>query len=271
MSEEFALVKKDKKFLTLDKDLQSVIENHLFSEEEAAAGDFIGDGRWSPVFVKLVQKEPPFSTEEIKLGDIVGNGKLERPVKVIPLTVWQSRTKWHDGQVWCKSADSKVPSMENPEGHSTCRECPYSGKNCDREVKCKLSFNIGALGGDFHNVYIFQFSGASFMTGLNMYKMSKGKGPLYSASFNLDTERKSNKGLTWYQYSVINAEETPEGLFPVLEICQAKLVEYVTELMARGATAEDATPKKKEDDEDDEVETEVTEEEIEKAKKMGLT
>ena len=84
------------------------------------------DIEWKPPILKVVQATTDRSSlpKGTNIGDIViGDEKIEQPLRVIPLRLWDSRQMWSpdkdDNRILCWSPDAKT----GPQGQA-CRTCP---------------------------------------------------------------------------------------------------------------------------------------------------
>lgn len=175
----------------------------------------IGDGdiEWKPPILKVVQATTDRSSlpKGTNIGDIVvGDEKIEQPLRVIPLRMWDSRQMWSpdkdDNRVLCWSPDAAM-GITGQE----CRKCPHQIFNeAENKVDCTKNKTFLCITSDFRHIIQINFSKTNYSSGMEWQGLlKKAAVATYRRSYDLHTE--SSKKHKNVEALVVTPVALPEG------------------------------------------------------------
>lgn len=174
---------------------ESVSQNALdLLERMSATVEGIGDGdiEWKPPILKVVQATTDRSSlpKGTSIGDLViGDEKIEQPLTVIPLRLWDSRQMWSpdkdDSRVLCWSPDA----MTGITGQA-CKTCPHQVFNTEENrVDCTKNKSVMSISADLRHIFISNFSKTNYSNGMEWQGLMKKAGVSpYRRLYDLNTE-----------------------------------------------------------------------------------
>lgn len=174
----------------------------------------IGDEpiRWKPSILKLVQGTTDRSSlpKGAVIGDFVlGEKKLERPMKFIPMRIWEGRQMWspdqNESKLLCSSLDAKVGYIG-----AHCNQCPHAKfDEVARKSECGKTHNVIAIFPDLSDIFVVGFSKTNFATGGALKTAAAKAGvPLYRRIYALDSSTsKKYKNVENYTLDLLSGDE----------------------------------------------------------------
>lgn len=213
---------------TLSKDLPKGLKenasNLLTRMEEVVEG--IGDEpiRWKPSLLKLVQGTTDRTTipKGTAIGDFVlGQKMVERPMKFIPLRIWEGRQYWspdpNEAKLLCSSPDAKLGYIG-----MYCNQCPHSKYDeVAKKSECSKTQNVISITADFSDIFVATFAKTNYKIGMDL--KSKATAALvspYRRIYSLDSQTNSQyKNVVNYELTVPTGDDskTKEDLVPFLK------------------------------------------------------
>jgi len=153
--------------------------NSLLDKMGAVIEGIGDDGiEWKPPFLRLVQGTTDRSSipRGTGIGDfVIGESAVERPLKFIPLRLWQGRQYWNPDQtksnMLCYSPDAKVGSFGDD-----CRACPYARWEGEEKAACTKVYGILGLTADMSELFTANFAKSSYGAGMDLHKYMKQAG-----------------------------------------------------------------------------------------------
>lgn len=174
---------------------ESVSANALeLLERMSATIEGIGDQdiEWKPPILKVVQATTDRSTlpKGTNIGDLViGDEKIEQPLQVIPLRLWDSRQMWSpdkdDNRILCWSPDATVGVTG-----AQCRTCPHQVFNAEEnKVDCTKNKTFLCITSDLRHIIQVNFSKTNYANGMEWQGLLKKAGvATYRRMYDLHTE-----------------------------------------------------------------------------------
>lgn len=222
-----------------DKDYREKATALLTRMSEVVEG--IGDEPilWKPSPLKLVQATTDRGSipKGALPGDfVIGETKIERPMKFIPLRIWEGRQMWspdqNESKLLCSSIDAKI-------GYKGvyCNQCPHSRfDEVARKSECGKTHNMIAIAPDLSDIFTVTFAKTNFATGGALKTAATKAGvPLYRRVYGLNSEtNKKYKNVENYALELLGPEErqVPEAalgflkeLFDVITVDRKETVE----------------------------------------------
>jgi hypothetical protein len=150
-------------------------------ERMEAVVEGIGDEpiKWRAALLKLIQA----TTDRSKLpkgtgaGDfMLGEDKVEQPLAIIPLTIWNGRQFWSPDQteakLLCSSPDAKVGYIG-----LDCAKCPHSQFNEEtRKSECSKIKQMLVIKSDFSDIFSINFAKTNYAIGTEFETLMKKAG-----------------------------------------------------------------------------------------------
>ena len=203
--------------LPLATDLpEDVAQNALdLLDRMSATIEGIGDQdiEWKPPMLKVVQATTDRSTlpKGANIGDLVlGDEKIEQPLRVIPLRMWDSRNMFSpdkdDKRVLCFSPDAVVGSSGQ-----ACRSCPHQVFNQEENtVDCTKNKTFLCITSDFRHILVANFAKTNYANGMEWNGLLKKAGvATYRRVYELHTE--SSKKHKNVEALIATPVSLPEG------------------------------------------------------------
>lgn len=208
----------------LPKGLKENASGLLARMEEVVEG--IGDEpiRWKPSLLKLVQGTTDRTTipKGTAIGDFVlGQKTVERPMKFIPLRIWEGRQYWspdpNEAKLLCSSPDAKLGYIG-----MYCNQCPHSKYDeVAKKSECSKTQNVISITADFSDIFVATFAKTNYKIGMDL--KSKATAALvspYRRIYSLDSQTNSQyKNVVNYELTVPTGDDskTKEDLVPFLK------------------------------------------------------
>ena len=150
---------------------------------------------WKPNMLRLVQGTTDRGSipKGTSIGDFVlGESRVERPLKFIPLIVWDGRQYWSPDQteskMLCSSPDAKLGYIG-----MDCKSCPHSA--WDEEAKkseCGKVKQALVIAEDLSDIFQVNFAKTNFAAGLELVGLMKKAGVApYRRIYSLDSKTSS--------------------------------------------------------------------------------
>lgn len=150
------------------------------------------DVEWYPPLLKIVQgmSDRNKLPKGAMIGDvIIGERKMESPVKIIPIRVWEARQYWspdqNEARMLCSSPDSQVGYLG-----FNCKSCPHS--KYDEEAKrsdCSKLEVVMAMTEDLSELFVINFAKTNYAEGREFKsKLRKAMVPPYKRMYGLRSE-----------------------------------------------------------------------------------
>lgn len=163
-------------------------------ERMAATIEGIGDDdiEWKPPILKVVQATTDRSSlpKGTNIGDLViGDEKIEQPLRVIPIRLWDSRQMWSpdkdDNRVLCWSPDAKTGVTGQ-----ACRNCPHQVFNPEEnKVDCTKNKTFLCITDDLRHLVQINFAKTNYSNGMEWQGLLKKAGvATYRRRYDLHTE-----------------------------------------------------------------------------------
>lgn len=178
---------------------------------------------WRPSYLRLVQG----TTDRSKLqkgtgiGDLViGENKVESPLKVIPLRMYDSRQFWspdqNENKMICSSPDAKFGYIG-----LECRTCPHSQFNEEtKKSECAKAKTVLLVLSDLSDVIVATFSKTNYAIGREWESTMKKAAVLpYRRTYGIASKTNSAyKNIENYDIQLLDAKEriTPDEHLPFL-------------------------------------------------------
>lgn len=179
---------------------------------------------WKPPILRLVQGTTDRSSipRGTAIGDFVlGEERAERPLKFIPLLVWDGRQYWSPDQtenkMLCNSPDAKLGYIGN-----YCNQCPHSKWNEEEnKSECSRIKQSLCITEDLSEVFLVNFAKTNYATGMDFVNLLKKAGVSpYRRVYELDSKTNSkNKNVE--NFAVKPSDE---------KATKAELLEFLAEL-----------------------------------------
>lgn len=194
-------------------------------EEMSTTVEGIGDDpvAWKPGFLKLVQGTTDRGSipRGTAIGDFVlGEERLEKPLKFIPIRIWDSRQYWDPDQtsnkMICWSPDGKLGSM-----FGECRTCAHKDWVEGEGSACGKSKTALVLDSEMKKVFTVQFSKSNYKVGMELENTLKKAGSFpYTRIYGLNSTTSSTaKNVEMYKIEVLDDKlrKTPEDYLDFLK------------------------------------------------------
>lgn len=163
-------------------------------ERMSATIEGIGDGdiEWKPPILKVVQATTDRSSlpKGTAIGDmVIGDEKMESPLRVIPLRLWDSRQMWSpdkdDNRILCWSPDA-VLGMTGV----ACRTCPNQVfDTVENKVACTKNKTFLVITEDLRHIFQVNFAKTNYSNGMEWQGLLKKAGvATHRRSYELHTE-----------------------------------------------------------------------------------
>lgn len=186
----------------------------------------IGDDgiSWKPPMLRLVQGTTDRTSipRGTAIGDFVlGEERLERPLKFIPLLIWNGRQYWspdqNENKMLCNSPDAKLGYIG-----SYCNQCPHSKWNEEENrSECGRVKQTLCITEDLSEVFTANFAKTNYATGMDFESLLKKAGVSpYRRVYELDSKT-SSKNKNVENFAVKPAEE---------KATKPELLEFLSEL-----------------------------------------
>lgn len=164
--------------------------------EEVVEG--IGDEpvKWKPSNLKLMQGTTDRSSapRDARIGDfILGENTVGRPLKFIPIRIWDGRQMWspdpNESKLLCSSPDAKVGYIG-----MQCSQCPHAVfDEVAKKSECGRTKNAIAITSDLSDIFIIGFAKTNYKTGSDLVTAAKKAGvTLYRRVYGLSSETNKN-------------------------------------------------------------------------------
>lgn len=194
-------------------------------EEMGTTVEGIGDEgvSWKPSYLRLVQGTTDRGSipKGTGIGEFVlGEEKLEQPLHVIPIRIWDARQYWDPDQtsskMLCWSPDAKQGSV-----FGNCKSCAHSewvegeGSDCG---KIKTAMVIDS---SLSRVFTINFGKSNYRVGTEFEGFMKKAGvSTYARTYSLSsTTSATAKNIEVFKVEVLDekARRTPEAVLPFLK------------------------------------------------------
>lgn len=163
-------------------------------ERMSATIEGIGDGdiEWKPAILKVVQATTDRSSlpKGTAIGDmVIGDEKMESPLRVIPLRLWDSRQMWSpdkdDNRILCWSPDA-VLGMTGV----ACRTCPNQVfDTVENKVACTKNKTFLVITEDLRHLFQVNFAKTNYSNGMEWQGLLKKAGvATHRRTYELHTE-----------------------------------------------------------------------------------
>lgn len=163
-------------------------------EKMSATIEGIGDGdiEWKPAILKVVQATTDRSSlpKGTAIGDmVIGDEKMESPLRVIPLRLWDSRQMWSpdkdDNRILCWSPDAVLGVTG-----VACRTCPNQVFNVEEnKVACTKNKTFLVITEDLRHLFQVNFAKTNYSNGLEWQGLLKKAGvATHRRAYDLHTE-----------------------------------------------------------------------------------
>lgn len=163
-------------------------------ERMSATIEGIGDGdiEWKPPILKVVQATTDRSSlpKGTAIGDmVIGDEKMEAPLRVIPLRLWDSRQMWSpdkdDNRILCFSPDA-VLGMTGV----ACRTCPNQVfDTTENKVACTKNKTFLVITEDLRHIFQVNFAKTNYSNGMEWQGLLKKAGvATHRRMYELHTE-----------------------------------------------------------------------------------
>lgn len=188
-------------------------------EKMSATIEGIGDGdiEWKPSILKVVQATTDRSSlpKGTAIGDmVIGDEKMESPLRVIPLRLWDSRQMWSpdkdDNRILCWSPDAVVGVTG-----VACRTCPNQVfDTVENKVACTKNKTFLVITEDLRHLFQINFAKTNYSNGMEWQGLLKKAGvATHRRSYDLHTEAsKKSKNV---EALIATPVSLPEGNVPV--------------------------------------------------------
>lgn len=215
---------------------ESISQNALdLLEKMGSVVEGVGDDdiSWKPPIMKVVQATTDRSSlpKGTSIGDLViGDEKMETPLQVIPIRMWDSRQMWSpdkdDNRILCWSPDAKL-GMAGVE----CRKCPHQVWNeVEGKVDCTKNKSVLMLTADLRHLFQVNFSKSNYSAGMEFQGLLKKAGVapfrrMYTMTTESSKKVKNVEALCVLPVSLPEGNVAPE-VRPFLEALFNQISEY---------------------------------------------
>lgn len=194
-------------------------------EEMGATVEGIGDESqsWKPSYLRLVQGTTDRGSipKGTGIGEFVlGEEKLEQPLHLIPIRIWDARQYWDPDQtsnkMLCWSPDAKQGSV-----FGNCKSCSHAswvegeGSDCGK-IKTAMVIDAG-----LSKVFTINFGKSNYRVGTEFEGMMKKAGvSTYARTYGLSsTTSPTAKNIEIFKIEALDdkSRKTPEALLPFLK------------------------------------------------------
>ncbi len=163
-------------------------------ERMSATIEGIGDGdiEWKPAILKVVQATTDRSSlpKGTAIGDmVIGDEKMEAPLRVIPLRLWDSRQMWSpdkdDNRILCWSPDAVLGVTG-----VACRTCPNQVfDTVENKVACTKNKTFLVITEDLRHLFQVNFAKTNYSNGMEWQGLLKKAGvATHRRAYDLHTE-----------------------------------------------------------------------------------
>lgn len=163
-------------------------------ERMSATIEGIGDGdiEWKPPILKVVQATTDRSSlpKGTAIGDmVIGDEKMEGPLRVIPLRLWDSRTMWSpdkdDTRILCWSPDAALGVTGQ-----ICKVCPNQiFDTVENKVSCTKNKTFLVITADLKHLFQVNFAKTNYSNGMEWQGLLKKAGvATHRRAYELHTE-----------------------------------------------------------------------------------
>lgn len=163
-------------------------------ERMSATIEGIGDGdiEWRPSILKVVQATTDRSSlpKGTAIGDmVIGDEKMEAPLRVIPLRLWDSRQMWSpdkdDNRILCFSPDAVLGVTG-----VACRTCPNQVfDTVENKVACTKNKTFLVITEDLRHIFQVNFAKTNYSNGMEFQGLLKKAGvATHRRTYDLHTE-----------------------------------------------------------------------------------
>lgn len=182
--------------ISLANDLPEGISEQALEllERMSATIEGIGDGdiEWKPPILKVVQATTDRSSlpKGTAIGDmVIGDEKMEAPLRVIPLRLWDSRQMWSpdkdDNRILCWSPDAVLGVTG-----VACRTCPNQVfDTVENKVACTKNKTFLVITHDLRHIFQVNFAKTNYSNGMEWQGLLKKAGvATHRRAYDLHTE-----------------------------------------------------------------------------------
>lgn len=150
---------------------------------------------WKPNMLRLVQGTTDRGSipKGTTIGDFVlGESRVERPLKFIPIIVWDGRQYWspdqNESKMLCSSPDSKLGYIG-----ANCNSCPHSAWNEEeKKSECGKVKQALVIAEDLSDVFQINFAKTNYSTGMELMSLMKKAGVApYRRIYSIDSKTNS--------------------------------------------------------------------------------
>lgn len=185
----------------------------------------IGDDaqEWRPGLLRLIQGTTDRSglPKGVGIGEFVlGDKKLEQPLEIFVLRMWDNRQYWDpdptNSKMLCSSPDAKLGYIGK-----NCRECEHGKWNEETSrSECSKVKTIMAIRADLSDIFLTNFQKTSYAAGMELEgQMKKAGVATYKRGYALSSKtHQKQKNVETYAVEPLSGEKrvTPEALLPFL-------------------------------------------------------
>lgn len=195
-------------------------------ERMAEVVEGIGDEpiHWRPSMLKLITSTTSRDSypRTAGVGDfLLGEDILEKPLKFIPLVIWNGRQYWSpdkdEKKMLCNSPDAKLGYIG-----SYCNQCPHSkwDETANRSDCGKIKATL-VIKEDLSDIFLVNFSKTNYASGMDLEAMLKKAGVSpYRRVYELSTKQNA-KNSNVDNYAIKPAKD---------KAVQPELLEFLAEL-----------------------------------------
>jgi len=182
------------------------------------------------VYAKIFQPTSTYAPEGSKLGDFyTERGILGSEISVIPLVIWNSRTKWTSGTN--RSIECFSPRAERPVDNKYsqfCVDCEHQKFTKAKPSECTFHYNLLGVINNFSEVAVFQFYKTSAKIGRQIFNAIRNDPtlPIFGKTFLISTAKPIDGGA----YRVIVLKETIRTKGEYKGILEELSVKYTTKV-----------------------------------------
>ena len=150
---------------------------------------------WKPNMLRLVQGTTDRGSipKGTTIGDFVlGEARVERPLKFIPIIVWDGRQYWspdqNENKMLCSSPDAKLGYIG-----ANCNSCPHSAWNEEeKKSECGKVKQALVIAEDFSDIFQVNFAKTNYSTGMELMSLMKKAGVApYRRIYSIDSKTNS--------------------------------------------------------------------------------
>jgi len=170
---------------------------------------------WKPPFLKIMQAttDRASAPRGTSIGDLLmGEEKVDSPLMIIPLRLWQGRQYWdpnpENKKMLCQSPDAKVGYIGRE-----CKGCPHAEWVEGQGSDCNKIYTLMAITSDLKHIFTVNFAKTSYKVGQELEGMLRKAGvAIYARQYQLST--KTIKNYETFEVAPTDAanRKTPEGL-----------------------------------------------------------